>query len=142
MRSRLHRAAHGKAGGQWLWGCCSAVAPAWSLAEGSVGEGPRGREGGPECHPPPPASAALLWTLSSACLQPGINVSAASSLCSHLGTEEARGRAGGSWQLLAGGGERAVRQGSRLEGEPYPLCRHSKVRNWRGASGDWERAGR
>lgn len=45
--------------------------------------------------------ATLLWTPSSACLQPAMHSSAVSSLCSHPETEEAGGRAG--WLLAAPG---------------------------------------
>lgn len=139
----LHRTAPRKAGWQGLWGCCSVVAPAWSLAGGQVGKRPREREvltswvfqiRAPSTREP---LATLLWTSSSACLQLCLSISAVSSLCSHPGTEEARGHdrqllaaPGSSWQLLAAPGKRrkAMTQGHRLERKLYPPCRYHKVK--------------
>lgn len=63
------------------------------------------------------ASGYFALDVLLSCLQPCPSVSAVSSLCSHPGTEGARGH--DRRQLLAAPGRRrkAVRQGRRLEGE-------------------------
>lgn len=93
---------------------------------GSEAKRKGGRSSPPRCSLHPEASGYFaLDFLFFACLQPCLNFSTVSSLCSHSGTEEA----GRTLQAAPGRSSRkAVRQGSRLQGEPYPPCRHSTVK--------------
>lgn len=127
----LYQGAYRKAGRQRLRGCCSAVTPARSLAEETVGGKPRGRKGGlaswvfqvraPSTWEPWPLGSGLLCLLSARHEVP----------CSEPLPKPSRNRGSQRTSWAAPGSRR--RKGCEAAGckGSCAHCRHSQLGKWR-----------